>query len=665
VALRAFLLLFALLATGLVAWLLLSESGPSSRSERRRGAEAPEQALPAAPDAERAPGAATKAPPAASRAFPLLGYVRDTGGAPIPGAAVRAAFSGKFVTDLTDKNGAYAIEVATPICTFDVWAPGYLPLVGTVDGRSNGELDFVFDGDGPWRKDFTLKPAASLEGHVYDDTGQPVRGARVYVIPADYALLDRQTVANVVTSDATGAFSLPGLPAGVTDVGARATGFLPALVKDVAIAERGTAQQDLRLERGREVKVTVLNDAARVELPGEEFVTAQPTRVIAADSRLKSMLLPPGGADVLADGLVGRAFAGLPVLWATYGPDSKYELRGVGPGPADVAARLGPGSPAIIEPGLGEKLDTTESEVTLTLVPGILIYVNVRDAVTGNPLDPTVTRRTSGVDGELPVDAASSASRSWKGHPPDQNSLKNLLRVPADDRRHTLVFRLDGYQDARLDLPDLSGLTGGPEPTFDVAMSPAATGETGSFYVVFDPPLNGRIALIGRDSTGMQRWVKHIEAADKEGKWAVEDVPVGEYAVSVLATGMVPAFLPRVVIARELKDTYRITLTQGGGLSLKVTDAAGQLLDQVHLLLKDQAGNQIDVHVLSQVSEGSAFLSINYLPSAATAKADSGLAPGSYEIAVYREGYEVGRKSFQVQGTDVADVEIALQKATK
>jgi hypothetical protein len=117
------------------------------------------------------------------------------------------------------------------------------------------------------------------------------------------------------------------------------------------------------------------------------------------------------------------------------------------------------------------------------------------------------------------------------------------------------------------------------------------------------------------------------------------------------------------VIARGLKDTYRVTLTPGGGLSLKVTDAEGQILDQVQMLLKDQAGNQIDVHVLSHVSEGRAFVSINYLPSAAVAKADSGLAPGFYEIRVYREGYALGTKSFEVRGTDVAVVEIALAKA--
>jgi hypothetical protein len=549
-----------------------------------------------------------------------------------------------------------------PICTFDVWAPGYLPVVGTVGGRSNGELDFVFDGEGPWRKDFTLRPAASLTGYVYDDSGQPVKGAEVYVIPANYALVDRETVANVVTSDARGAFSFPGLPAGVTDVGTRATGFLPAIVRDVAIPERGTAQQDLRLARGREVLVTVINapaDDFDVEVMQDAFIQRNLLRVIGADSRLRSMLLPPGGADVLADALVGRALAELPVVAARRRDDGRLALSGVGRGPADVAARVTdlevrsdgtvvkyPG--LIVEPGLGEKLDTTESEITLTLVPATEITVQVRDAVTGNLLEPEVARRTAGVTAPLPVGRQGTT-----------------CQVPRDDRRHTLVFTLDGYQDAKLDLPDLRNFP--PDaprhPPFDVAMQPTAAGETGAFYVVFEPPLDGRVALVGRDATGMQRFVKHIEDADKEGRWSVEEVPVGEYAVSVLATGMVPALLPRVVVARGLKDTYRVTLTAGGGLSLKVTDNDGQILDQVHLMLKDQAGNQIDIHVLSHVSEGRAFLSVNYLPSAASAKADSGLAAGFYEIAVYREGFEGGRRSFEVRGTDVAVVEISLPKA--
>lgn len=670
---RTFLLVFAVAATALVAWLFLSEGGPASRGGRLRGADTPVEPPPRAQEKEGVRGPPTKAP-APGRVFPLQGYVRDPGGAPVAGAIVRVTVQGGFVTDTTEEQGAYAVESPSPICTFDVWAAGYLPVVGTVGGRSNLEIDFVFDGEGPWRKDFTLRPAASLTGYVYDDAGQPVRGARVYVVPADYALLDRETVANVVLSDERGAFSFPGLPAGVTDVGARAPGFLPLIVKDVAIPERGTMQQDLRLVRGREIVVTVINAPEceyDVEVAQDAFIQKNLLRVTAADSRLRAMLLPPGGADALADALVGRAFADLPVVAATprndgrihAAPDpvaDRFDLSGVGRGPADVAARVTDlevrtdgtivrFGGLIVEPGLGEKLDTTEPEVTLTLVPAIAITVNVRDAVTGNPLEPTVVRRTAGVAAPLPV---SSQGISYQ--------------APRDDRRHALAFTLDGYQDARLDLPDLRSFDPALRgPSFDVAMQPTAMGETGAFYVVFEPPLKGRVALVGRDASGAERWRKHIEDADKEGRWAVEEVPVGEYAVSVLATGMVPAFLPRVVVARGLKDTYRVTLTAGGGLSLKVTDVEGQLLDQVHLMLKDATGNQIDVHVLSHVSEGSAFVSINYLPSAAAAKADSGLASGFYEIAVYREGFEVGRRPFEVRGTDIAQVEIALAKAAK
>jgi hypothetical protein len=212
--------------------------------------------------------------------------------------------------------------------------------------------------------------------------------------------------------------------------------------------------------------------------------------------------------------------------------DGPYRIAGVGAGPADVAARvtrlggLRTGLAFIAEPGLSEKLDTVAPEVTLTLVPGTFATINVRDAVTGNPLEPEVVRKTAGVSADLPVDRE-----------------KTTYLLPRDERRHTLVFTLDGYQESKLDLPDLRQFASdAPQPpSFDVAMQPTAAGETGMFYVAFDPPLVGRVALVGRDSTGTPRWQKHLETSDKEGTWAVEEVPVGEYAVSVLATGMVPA----------------------------------------------------------------------------------------------------------------------------
>jgi hypothetical protein len=648
---RPLLLALAFLAVVAVGWLLVSGgNGHSGRSARDRAADLPEE-RPPAPPAEDGGGRGPRKPTeGAPKSFALEGQVTEEGGRPVAGAVVRATF-GAAVEARTDEKGWYRLVLASPAGTFDVLATAYLPVV---------DLRFALEGEGPWRRDFALRPAAALTGHVTDENGQPVAGARVYLIPAEHALLDRPTLANLVMSDARGAYEFPGVPAGITDLGVRAAGFLPLVVRDVLVPARGTIRQDVRLARGREVVVTVVGGPQDdFEVHGDGFV-ASLTRVSAADSRLRGELLPPGGVDALADALVGRQFADLPVVATsqmepTYEGPHRYRLCGACRGPADVSARVVRAASAeadvyIAEPGLAEKLDTTETEVTLVLVPALRVAVNVRDAVTGNPLEPNVVRRTAGVDRDLPVDLW--AIGWW---------------LPRDDRRHALVFTLDGYQDARLDLPDLRAFApDAPEPpSFDVAMQPTATGESGSFYVVFEPPLDGRVALVGRDASGAQRFVKHIEDADREGRWAVEDVPAGEYSVSVLATGMVPAMLPRVVVARGLKDTYRVTLTAGGGLALRVTDAEGQLLDKVHLLLKDAGGSQIDVHVLSHVSEGRAFLSVNYLPSAASARADSGLAPGFYELAVYREGFGPGRESFEIRGTAVAEVEIALAKATK
>ena len=64
---------------------------------------------------------------------------------------------------------------------------------------------------------------------------------------------------------------------------------------------------------------------------------------------------------------------------------------------------------------------------------------------------------------------------------------------------------------------------------------------------------------------------------------------------------------------------------------------------------------------MTHVSEGRAFLSVNYLPSAATARADSGLAPGDYTLTVFKEGFEPATEGFVIRGHEVAEVAITLR----
>jgi len=632
------LLGLALFGTGAVAWLLLSDSGSSGRRDREAGEFRDETATsrPTGPAPRPRDDESTGKAGPKPGTWPVTGSVRDEGGDPIPGATVRATlFTQSFVETTTDAAGSYALELTEPGCAFDVVAAGYLPVSGTLNGLP--ATRFLCEGKGPWTKSFVLQPAATLTGYVRDGTGGPIRAAQVYVLPPENQLLDRVTVGNVVTSDARGAFSFPGLPPGTYDLGARAPGYLPGLVRDVVVPERGALRQEVVLEPGRAVVVDVVDPK-----PAR-------SRVVLSDSRLRTKLLPPGGIDALMDALVGRAWVDYPVVSGAPG-----EIRGVGAGPADAEARaLGEGEVRddswLVEDGLGRLLDTTESHLTLRLLKGVLVPIHVRDAVTGKALEPQVARYTDGA--VLPVEKT-----PWG------------YWVPMDERRHVLHFTLSGYQEATLDLPDLTqgtfDLTAGTPryaTPFDVAMVPTAEGETGAFYVVFEPPLEGRLALMGRTRTGEPAWVRHVERPDAEGRWKVTDVPVGEYNVSVLATGMIPVVLSPVVVTRGFVDTHRVTLTKGGGMSFKVTDPEGKLLDQVVLRLNDAGGNQIDVHILTTLSEGRAFVSVNYLPSAATAAADSGLAPGDYTLLAGREGYEPGQASFSVSEGSVTDVSVTLR----
>ena len=163
------------------------------------------------------------------------------------------------------------------------------------------------------------------------------------------------------------------------------------------------------------------------------------------------------------------------------------------------------------------------------------------------------------------------------------------------------------------------------------------------------------------DAVGEQKWVKHVSVPDDEGRWRVEGVPVGTYDVSVLATKRVPGLLERVVVTRSLELTHRVVLSQGAGMTMRVTDPDGKLLDQVHIWLKDANERRIDLHILSEVSEGKGWISVNYLPSAAAASSDSGLAPGVYTITAYREGYEYGTEEFVVREGEENAVTVTLR----
>ena len=303
----------------------------------------------------------------------------------------------------------------------------------------------------------------------------------------------------------------------------------------------------------------------------------------------------------------------------------------------------------VSEPGLGSVKDFLGSELTLTLIDGRRLTMLVTDATTRAPIEYQLRYRVDGTGDTFPIPVYDK--------PGDETGL-TYATVPLDSARRKLVFSAEGYQPAEATVPveDL-------EEPFEVELIPVAEGETGSFLLLIEPELKplSRIALVGRDAEGEQKWVKHVSRSDSEGRWRVEGVPVGTYDVSVLATKRVPGLLERVVVSRPLEQTHRVVLSEGAGMTLRVTDPEGELLDQVHIWLKDVDGRRIDLHILSEVSEGRGFVSVNYLPSAAAASSDSGLAPGVYTITAYREGYEYGTEEFLVRDGEENPVTVTLR----
>ena len=599
------LLAAAALFVGMLAYVLLSGDSGGFRDSRREP-EAPEQSVTRGPRARNVTDSSQEGSGPEKRGFAIVGTVREERGAPIFGAAL----SMQGARAITDREGRYELVVPTAIVVLDCWAEGFLPVVGR---------RLIVEGSGPVRIDFDLKPAAVLSGRVLDENGRPVRGARVYVISPDRALLEEIHIGNLVSTDKQGHFRFPGVAAGTWDLGVRARGHLPALARNVVVPVIGTVERDVQLRRGRAISVEVRNATSG-------------TTLLVADSRLRGKLLPPGGLQVLVDAAVGRQYADFPVVsgMVVVGTGWVSQVTGASRGAVDAHAADSLRIPA-------RELDSMAEKILLVLGISAEIEIRVQDESTREALDPKIF-----------LDDRKEALLFVGG----------AATVPADDKPHVLRFRLDGYEDSKLDLP--ANRKGWPE-VFEVTMRRRPDGETGRFTLEFDTEFDGRVALVGRDADGRWAWQKHLDLA-KSSTREVKGVPFGEYTVSVLATGMIPVVLPRVVVAKGINDRHRVSLHAGGGIEMRVVDEQGQALDKVGLLLKDHLGNRIDVHIMTRLSDRRAFVSINSLPVAATVRADSGLAPGIYTLTGWRDGYLPATEEFTIVGRDVAKVTVTLSK---
>ncbi|MHC4938274.1 MAG: carboxypeptidase-like regulatory domain-containing protein [Planctomycetota bacterium] len=533
----------------------------------------------------------------------LRGFVVDTADRPIDGAFVRMGDR----TARTNKDGGYKFATAPMEGEVKVEARGYFAVT-----RERGRARDL---------DFELERAAVLFGRVVDETGKPVR-AIVYRSHPEHQVTHLGDASYVVT-DEKGDYVFLGTQQGTTDIGVKAAGFLPALEKDVSIVGEQEHRKDFVVRRGRTVKIHV-----------EGLVEGALWSVLASDSRLRGRLLPPGGLDLLARHLPGRELIDFPVLYG------ESPMTGLPDEPVDYVLRVVKRDAYFVaEPGLGKLFDNYDSEITLKILPAGLVAPVVRDATTRELLLPKVTRYAD-TKGPMPVDV----------HVEDK-----LFIVPTDPRRHRLRFEMAGYETEEIDIPsEREGIY-----DMEVELQPQSDAASGSLRLVFDPRFEGRLGVVGRGESGARSFTAK---RDEEGQWLVSKIPVGVWDFTVLATKMVPVHLAGIRIVSGAVQEQPVVLYAGGGMELKVTDSDGKLLDKVTLDLRDPENTRIDIHFVTMVSDDRGFTSINYIPSAATARADSGLAQGTYTLFAGREGYEVGKAEFTVAGTDVAQVTIVLER---
>ncbi len=216
--------------------------------------------------------------------------IEDPAGEPVPGLAVQLFVRGVGATP--ERIAVYGSDDS-----------GTLRLPG-LPGEVEVELLAIGDDHPPLRFEgrvadlpaaLRMEAGTVLSGRLVDEAGKPVSGARVTLLafPAPGA----KVVARGATSDAGGAWRIPGAAPGPAQLAAVAEGFArmnrtleiePAAVRDLG---------GLTMTRGREATVRVV-DAEGHGVVGAEIVTRGGHRA-AADARGLAGIagLPPGAVE--------------------------------------------------------------------------------------------------------------------------------------------------------------------------------------------------------------------------------------------------------------------------------------------------------------------------------------------------------------------------------
>lgn len=429
-----------------------------------------------------------------------------------------------------------------------------------------------------------LRPGGSVAGKVVEADGSPVEGATVSVRPSStgwLAMMDMNLPGSART-DAKGAFSFEGLPAGTRwEARAEKDGFSDGKSRAVDL-ERGDriADLDVRLDAAATLAFRLIDER------GEPLTEAQ----VSVEAASKAPAGPRGRRG-------GPRFGGgVDEDQIDVGKDGRFRVRGLDGGTFDVT--VSPADGVDIERE-GVKLTAAETADlgTLKVVEGSRIAGTITDR-TGEPVAGAEIQ-AFWIDGDSPRgrNAKSKADGTYKlgglGDAPLQQ-----VRVRADgfaESRKQAVTPGDEGVDFVLEktasvIGKVVNADGTVPPAFRVQAHPEAKAGEGMFGIRFrsfrdDKPFT-----------------------DPAGNFRVDDVEPGKVTVEATAIGRAPARKAGVDVASEaIVDVGTLVLEDGRTLRGRVVDAKDDtpLAGSAVTVMEAQGGMRIRIPGMTE-SAGSA-----------------------------------------------------------
>ncbi len=486
---------------------------------------------------------------------------RDTG-APVPGATLRTWDATKQA--ISGEDGAYEIQSPSQGgISFRVSAPEYPEQWAWV--QTGG------DPGGEYKQDVKVGKGGKVSGLVKGTDGNPVAGARV---GQDPGRLMTGVPEQTATTDAEGKFVLESVPStGGGRLYAIAEGF--ALTRSDPVSVRPGSESAgivITLQSGALFKGTAKDEDGE-PLAGVAFT-------------LNREWSQNDGGWFWVPGLVGYSVEDgtfeIPAV-----PEGTYRLQVYLEGYAPESRR------PLVAPAAGE-------------VAGLDFLLRKGGAITG------VVRSLEG----LPLQGANVNAWGWVIQSDGSRSWNQRSDVRTDEQG---VFVLDGLRDGSYQVnvtltgfqaASLSGISAGTRE-LQVTLEPSARIEGVVVEADGTTPCPAFSLKVVQERTEEgdpaqeQNVVIDQEFADREGKFVVQDLARGQYALYAVAASKISRRVEGIFLTPGARiSALRLVLAEGGRLKVVVRDPAGSTLQGASVSVgRDRGGGDVNYQFWAQSNQ--------------------------------------------------------------